>query len=197
MAYLAAVIGVFLFYQYVPRQHKIISIKIAGGLTLGCVLLVLAIAGYEDYSNVLKKRRLQISVKRIDIGKFSEKDPDTLIVSVCNRHKRQLTSYSFDVAGLYPERSTKYAITDVPQDSADIRALRVKISDPKKLVGVDPLLVAEIRNRVLGSLMTGSTRFNSDIIIAPEKCMEITWRGRYKSFPKYEIQYPNGNWENN
>jgi len=107
MVYLTIVLSVFLFYQFVPWKHKVITFKIVG--TLG-VLMIIAIGGFSAYSTwEAEQKKKWITAGFISFEK-KRAGKSVISINICNNNSKALLSYELHVAGLKDERSTKYKI---------------------------------------------------------------------------------------
>jgi len=67
MVWIALVLGVFLFYKFVERKHKILFLKIAGGLTAVGGIFIGSFWGYESWQKGQRKNGISVELTYKDL----------------------------------------------------------------------------------------------------------------------------------
>ncbi|MCB9027457.1 MAG: hypothetical protein H6625_14145 [Bdellovibrionaceae bacterium] len=109
MVWLTVVIGIFLFYQFVPRIHKILLFKLFGGLIILTGIFVGAVSLYNEWDNEQRKKWKTVRFQYLkDSDKKGKKE---LAIEICNNRKdSDLLKYEIYVTGFNEGRSTEMKI---------------------------------------------------------------------------------------
>jgi hypothetical protein len=110
MIWIAVVIGVFLFYQFVPLKHKKILVGIAVVLAVGMTIFI----GYSDYQSKQrwKKRKNGATVNFVVMDDIEGGSRKNIFVKVCNKRETDLLSYEVHISGKKNGRSGLHKISD-------------------------------------------------------------------------------------
>lgn len=108
MAYVALVLGIFLFYQFVPRKHKVLFLKVGSGLLVLAGLTVFIFSTYQDWKSDQKRKWASaefVKLAPLKDGKMG------LEIRICNKNKdRDLLKYEVSISGYNSGRSTSYKL---------------------------------------------------------------------------------------